>query len=120
MPIVNRYRLHLLPHSSMASHDEPRNYPFLSKEEFSLACHLLDQKYIAAYLGQERRAFRLRLQYSMISDTIYLSITKPIDVSKNDLNITLDLQALGWEEKDDSEDILMDMDAEDADSVSPS
>ena len=102
----------------MASHDELCNYPFLSKEEFSLACHLLDQKYIAAYLGQERRAFRLRLQHSLISDAIYLSITRPIDLSKNDLNITLDLQTLGWGEKDDSEDILMDMDAEDADSVS--
>lgn len=100
------------------TYDEPRNFPFLSKEEFSLACHLLDQKYIVAHLGQERRTFRLRLQHSMISDDIYLSITRPIDVSMNDLNITLDLQALRWEETEDSEKILMDIDAEDADTVS--
>jgi hypothetical protein len=102
----------------MTPHDEARNHPLLNREEFNLACHLLDQKYIAAYLGQERRVFRLRLQHSMVSDSIYLIITKPIDVSRNDLDITSDLQALGWKEKDDSVDILMDMEAEDADFVS--
>src|SRR5436305_7126382 len=102
----------------MAAQEKPRNYPFLGQEEFDLACHLLDQKYIAASLGQERRTFRLRVQYSLISDAVFLSITKPIDISKNDFSLVLDLQALSWGEKDDSLDINMDMDAEEADSVS--
>ncbi len=101
----------------MAYHTEISNYPFLSKEEFSLACHLLDQKYVTATLGQERRVFRVRIQHSMVSDSIYVTITKPIDISKNDISLSLDFQALGWGE-DDIPGTLMDVDAENADSVS--
>jgi ubiquitin-like-conjugating enzyme ATG10 len=102
----------------MAAQDEPHNYPFLTQEEFNLACHLLDQKYIATSLGRERREFRLQVQRSLISNAVYLSIAKPLDISKTDLSLVLDLQALGWESKDDALDINMDMDAEEADSVS--
>jgi ubiquitin-like-conjugating enzyme ATG10 len=100
----------------MAIQDSISNYPFLTQEEFSLACHLLDQKYIAATLGQERQAFRLRLQHSLLNDSVSVSITKPIDVSKNDISIELDLQALNWGNEYGT-DMLMDFDAEDTDVV---
>lgn len=102
----------------MALDDNISNYPFLSQEEFGLACHLLDQKYIAAALGQERRAFRLRLQHSLPNNSLSICITKPIDVSKNDISLSLDLQALGWGDDKAAGDSLMDIDGEEADSVS--
>ena len=102
----------------MAIQDSISNYPFLTQEEFSLACHLLDQKYIAATLGQERRAFRLRLQHSLLSDSVSISITKPIDLSKNDVSLSLDLQALSWGSENLATHSLMDVDAENADTVS--
>jgi ubiquitin-like-conjugating enzyme ATG10 len=102
----------------MALHDNIGNHPFLTEEEFSLACHLLDQKYIAATLGQERRAFRLRLQHSLLNDSVSICITKPIDVSENDISLALNLEALGWGDEKAGGDTLMDVDAEEADSVS--
>ena len=101
----------------MAIQDTISNYPFLTQEEFSLACHLLDQKFIAATLGQERRTFRLRLQHSLLNDSVSISITKPIDVSKNDISLSLDLQALSWRDESVATDTLMDVDAENADYV---
>lgn len=101
----------------MAMQDMISNYPFLTEEEFNLACHFLDQKYIGATLGQERRSFRLRLQHSLLNDSVSVSITKPIDISKNDISLSLELQALSWgDEKVDIE-TLMDVDAECADYV---
>jgi ubiquitin-like-conjugating enzyme ATG10 len=102
----------------MALHDEICNFPFLTQEEFSLACHLLDRKYITATLGQERRAFRLSLQHSLLNDSLSICITTPIDVSKNDISLSLDLQALGWGDEKAAGNTLMDVDAEEADSVS--
>jgi ubiquitin-like-conjugating enzyme ATG10 len=93
------------------------NYPFLTQEEFSLACHFLDQKYITAILGQERRVLRLRLEHSLLNDSISVSITKPIDISKNDISLSLDLQALNWGDEKAGSETLMDIDAENADSV---
>jgi ubiquitin-like-conjugating enzyme ATG10 len=101
----------------MAIQDTISNHPFLTQEDFSLACHLLDQKYIAATLGQERRAFRLRLQHSLLNDSVSISITKPIDASKNDISLSLDLKALSWGDESVGTDTLMDVDAENADSV---
>jgi hypothetical protein len=102
----------------MAIQDTVSNYPFLIQEEFSLACHFLDQKYIAATLGQERRSFRLRIQCSLLNDSVSISITKPIDISKNDIGLSLDLQALSCADENLATDSLMDVDAEDADTVS--
>jgi ubiquitin-like-conjugating enzyme ATG10 len=102
----------------MTVQDSISNYPFLTQEEFSLACHLLDQKYIAATLGQERQVFRLRLQHTLLNDSVSVSITKPIDVSKNDISLSLDLQSLGWGDERVTMDTLMDIDAEDVDIVS--
>ena len=112
------YPAHHQKLSSMASPDGISNYPFLTEEDFSLACHLLDQRYITATLGQERRAFRLRIQHSMISDSAYITITRPIDISKNDTSLSLDLQTLSWGGEDEvMMDTLMDVDAENADFV---
>jgi ubiquitin-like-conjugating enzyme ATG10 len=101
----------------MAIQDSLSNYPFLTQEEFSLACHFLDQKYITATLGQERRAFKLRLQHSLLSDSVSISITKPIDVSKNGISLSLPLLALSWGEKNVDTGAVMDIDAENSDSV---
>ncbi len=101
----------------MAIQDNPGNYPFLTQDEFSLACHFLDQKYITATLGRERQSFRLLLQKSLLNNSVSISITKPIDVSKNDISLAMDLQALSWGDESGDNDTLMDIDAEDADSV---
>ena len=115
--IIINCQANFLQFSSMAFHNEVANYPFLTKEEFNLACHLLDQKYITAILGPERRAFRLRLQYSMVNDSVSVSITKPIDISRNDINLSLDFSGLNWGEDHTTSENLMDVDAENADIV---
>ena len=101
----------------MALQDGISNYPFLTQEEFSLACHFLDQKYIKATLGQERRKFRLRLQHSLLNDSVSISITKPTEPSENDVMLSQDLQALDWGDENVDTCTLMDVDAEIADSV---
>jgi ubiquitin-like-conjugating enzyme ATG10 len=103
----------------MAFSEEYKEYPFLTSDEFNLACHYLDRKYISATLGQERRAFRLRMQSSFISDTCYISVARPIDTSQNDVSSLLDLSGLSWGPKEDEmeQDGSMDIDAENSDVV---
>jgi hypothetical protein len=99
----------------MISQIQAYNYPFLSTEEFNLACHFLDQKYIAASLGVERRKFQLCLQHTLVSDLVFISITKPVDVSCHDVDLELEFNSLRWEEEGDV--MNLDVAIEEADSV---
>jgi len=98
----------------MVLYDEIQDYPFLNQEEFMLSCHYLDQKYVAATLGNERQAFRLRLHSSLLTGQNFISIARPIDLSRNELDLSLDLKVLSWEEEDLTTDAMV-IDAENAD-----
>ncbi|KAI9744811.1 MAG: hypothetical protein M1818_001736 [Claussenomyces sp. TS43310] len=97
----------------MAASDDFKDYPFLSSDEFQDACHFLDQKYIRATLGLQRRIFRLRLNRNLATGDVYITIICPIDTSKYD--ITLDLEKLSWGEGICSDDNHMDIEAENND-----
>ncbi len=101
----------------MALYDEIQEYPSLNQEEFMLACHYLDQKYVAAALGNERQAFRLRVHSSLLTGGHFISITRPIDVLRNDADLSIDLKSLSWDDKDLTADEML-IDAENADTVS--
>lgn len=105
----------------LVRYDEFKEYPFLTDEEFELACHFLDSRYIHAYLGQARRGFKLRLRRSLVGGTPYISIVTPIAVNDGNVDELLSLGFLsaGGSRTDADMDGLqsMDVEGEDGDSV---
>lgn len=75
----------------LVRYDEFQDYPFLTAEEFELACHYLDSRYTHASLGNKRRAFKLRVQRSLIYGTPYISIATPIDIADDGVDELLSL-----------------------------
>src|SRR5437879_10825335 len=96
-------------------------YPFLTPDEFELACHYLDSNYLHATLGQTRRSFKLAIHRVMTGETPYVVITTPITVPSNNIHKLLNFAALSTGDQDTDMDIdgmrTMDVEAEDADMV---
>lgn len=89
-----------------------QNYPFLTAEEFELACHCLDNRYIRALLGPARKDFKLRIHSSMAAEAPYVVITAPIAI-EDDVDAVLNFGALSAGDEAHA----MDVEAEDADVV---
>ncbi|KAL6800209.1 hypothetical protein V8C43DRAFT_155416 [Trichoderma afarasin] len=75
-----------------------KEFPFLSPEEFSEACHHFDSRYCRATLGPMRKKWKLRLctsldlTYSASSGyTTYLQIIRPLEETVDPEDISLDL-----------------------------
>ena len=106
----------------LVRYDEFQDYPFLTAEEFELACHYLDSRYTHASLGNKRRAFKLRVQRSLIYGTPYISIVTPISISDDGVD---ELLSLGFMTTTDDTDAdmdglqSMDVEGEEDDTVSP-
>ena len=109
-----------------------QDYPRLTREEFSEACHHLDSRYRQATLGPLRRNWRLgvytALDMSVEEDDVactFLQISRPLEavVDHEDLSLdigkfTLDESRRGQELVEDREMADREMaDAEDADEV---
>lgn len=98
-----------------------QEYPFLTPDEFELACHYLDNRYLHATLGQARRRFKLHIHRLMTGETPYIVITTPITVPEDNIHELLNFGALTTGDQDVDIDIdgtqTMDVDAEDADLV---
>ncbi|KAB5580076.1 hypothetical protein GE09DRAFT_1212540 [Coniochaeta sp. 2T2.1] len=82
---------------------EFRNYPFLTPEEFSEACHHLDRKYIQAELGPLRRQWKLRVNTALIMAftlaaeySTYIQIVKPLEVNLDDSGLSAALDKLSF------------------------
>jgi ubiquitin-like-conjugating enzyme ATG10 len=62
----------------MSHHDEYRQWPFLTDEEFELACAFFDQKYVQANLGATRRIFKIRTRRTVTTGVYSLTILTAI------------------------------------------
>ncbi|POR36523.1 Uncharacterized protein TPAR_03223 [Tolypocladium paradoxum] len=103
------------------------NFPFLTREEFSAACHHLDRHYCRATLGPLRRRWKLRVCAAL--DTIfsvdggyttYVQITRPVEPTLDHDDLSLDLGKFSISEQDrDDENVMADdmMDEEESDAA---
>jgi hypothetical protein len=110
----------------MSLRDPLENFPHLDIEQFCLASHSLHSDYIKATLGKQRRSFKLSLHRSFTAEGRpydWLSILKVLDVhapaeTTEIIGLTRSIENLGWYGEGGNWGIRMDIDAENADSVS--
>ncbi|KPM43840.1 hypothetical protein AK830_g2697 [Neonectria ditissima] len=87
------------------------NYPSLSPEEFTEACHHLERQYCGAALGPERARWKLRTCTALSTDfffrtgyTTYVQIRRPLqtDLDHDDLSLDLDGFSFSEDPRDDA------------------
>jgi len=78
----------------MSKHDEYHHWPFLTPEEFELACAFFDQRYVRARLGPTRQLFKLRLRRALIDGTSYIEILRVLQLPDHDDDLSLALEKL--------------------------
>ena len=83
----------------MSHRDEYRQWPFLSEDEFELACAFLDRRYVRANLGPTRKVFKLRLRRTATTGESYIEILRLLRLPENDDELSLALQKLCGEEE---------------------
>jgi hypothetical protein len=102
----------------MSHHNEYRQWPFLTEEEFELACAFFDQKYVNAKLGPTRKIFKIRTRRTLTTGASYLEIIRLLRLPEDDDELSLVLGKLtGVGKPDDGSDVEIDMVNEDADQV---
>lgn len=82
----------------MAYHDEYRHWPFLTQEEFELACHYFDQIYVRAKLGPSRKSFKIRLRRMATTGQTYLEILRLLRPPEDADELSLAFANLGTSE----------------------
>lgn len=98
----------------MSHHDEYRHWPFLTQEEFELACAFFDRKYIRAELGPRRRAFKIRQRRSATTGESFIEILRLLSLPDNEDDLVAALAKLG----EDSNTVLeMEIDEDDEVSI---
>lgn len=100
-------------------HSEYRQWPFLTEEEFELACAFFDQRYVQATLGPTRQNFKVRSQRTVTTGQSYIEILRLVQLPEDEDELVLALANLGKGGGDSgSGDMMMDTMEEDADEVS--
>lgn len=104
----------------MSHRDEYRHWPFLTSEEFELACAFLDQRYVKANLGPSRRRFKLRLRRTLTTGDSHIEILRLLQLPEEDVELSSQLEKLwnGTGESVAAVDMDVDMANEEADHVS--
>lgn len=97
----------------MSHHDEYRQWPFLTQEEFELACAFFDRKYIRAELGPRRRMFKIRHRRKATTGESFVEILRLLSLPDNEDDLTAALAKFG----EDSSTVL-EMEIDDEDEVS--
>ena len=103
---------------SMLHRDEYYQWPFLTNDEFELACAYFHKKYVGAELGRRRRTFKIYHQRDLTEGTSYIEIRRllVIDQDADDLSRDLEkLRADDWAHQ--CSDMGVDTSLEDADEV---
>ncbi|KAJ4271970.1 E2-like conjugating enzyme atg10 [Fusarium torreyae] len=102
------------------------NFPSLSPEEFTEACHHLDRQYCQASLGPQRARWKLRLCNALCTDfafgggfTTYIQIRRPLEFDLDHGDLSLDLDGFAFSDEK-SHDVSLSgdkdmLDAEEAD-----
>lgn len=103
------------------------NFPSLTAEEFSEACHHLDRQYCQASLGPQRARWKLRLCNALCTDfaygggfTTYIQIRRPLEFDLDHGDLSLDLDGFSFSDDKTHVPIGGDkdmLDAEEADEV---
>jgi ubiquitin-like-conjugating enzyme ATG10 len=103
------------------------NFPSLTAEEFSEACHHLDRQYCQASLGPQRARWKLRLCNALCTDfaygggfTTYIQIRRPLELDLDHGDLSLDLDGFSFSDDKTHVPISGDkdmLDAEEADEV---
>lgn len=76
-------------------HDEYRNWPFVTQEEFELACHYFDRTYLAAKLGSTRKAFKIKLRRTLTTGETYIEILRLLQPPEDEDELSLAMSRLG-------------------------
>lgn len=102
----------------MSHQRDYRQWPFLTNEEFELACAFFDQKYVKAKLGPTRRVFKIRLRRTATTGSSHIEILRLLQLPTDDDGLSMALEKLNSDEETKME---MDVDMitvnEDADEV---
>jgi hypothetical protein len=78
----------------MTHRQEYRQWPFLTEEEFELACALLDRRYIRAKLGPARKNLKLRVAHTATTGTCYVEILRLLLPPKDEDDLSNALEKL--------------------------
>lgn len=92
----------------MSCHNQYRQWPFLSQEEFELACAFFDRKYIRAELGPTRRIFKVRHRRDATTGTSFIEILRLLNLPDDEDALVAALGKLGT---DYSTGLLMEIDS---------
>ncbi|RDW63948.1 hypothetical protein BP5796_10450 [Coleophoma crateriformis] len=101
----------------MSHRDEYSQWPFLTEEEFELACAFLDSRYTKAKLGPVRKGFKLRSRRTATTGATSIEILRLLNVSSDDGDLSELLDQL-WDRRADgasASDMEVDMPNEDQD-----
>jgi ubiquitin-like-conjugating enzyme ATG10 len=79
----------------MAHHDEYQHWPFVTLEEFELACHFFERSYIQAKLGPSRRSFKVNLRRVATTGDTYMEILRLLQPPEDEDELSLALSKLG-------------------------
>jgi ubiquitin-like-conjugating enzyme ATG10 len=102
----------------MSHHDEYRQWPFLTQEEFELACAFFDQKYIRAKLGPKRRMLKIRPRRAATTGASFIEILRLIQLPEDEGDLSRALEKLGGDVSTSEYEMEIDSRSEDADEVS--
>jgi hypothetical protein len=95
---------------NMTYRDEYRHWPFLTEEEFALACAFFDQRYIKAKLGPTRKILKIISRRTATTGGTYIEILRLLQPPKDDDDLALALESLsgfGSSAKDEGMDVDM-------------
>lgn len=99
----------------MSHQHDYRQWPFLTEEEFNLACAFLDQRYIRAQLGPTRKIFKVNSRRTATTGGLYIEILRILQLSNDEDELSLALAKLSG--GDGHEEMDVDLANEEADEV---
>ncbi|CAG8956076.1 hypothetical protein HYFRA_00011860 [Hymenoscyphus fraxineus] len=97
----------------MSHQHEYRQWPFLTEEEFNLACAFLDQRYIRAQLGPTRKIFKINSRRTATTGGLSIEILRILQLVNDEDELSMALGKLSGGE--DHSRMDMDISNEEAD-----
>lgn len=89
----------------MSNQHDYRQWPFLTEEEFDLACAFLDQRYIRAQLGPTRKFFKINSRRTATTGGLYIEILRILRLPNDEDELSLALSKLSGGDGDQEMDI---------------
>lgn len=103
----------------MSHRSQYQQWPFLTQEEFELACAFFDAKYVRAELEPTRKIFKVRHRRSLATGMSFIEILRLLNLPEDDDDLALAFGKMGGHEHLSSTPIMeIDGINEDGDEVS--